>query len=201
MKKGKPRRLNLVGQIFGEWTVLEKGDIGPNGAIYWKCKCSCGTERFCQASSLRNGASVSCGHDRARHGHSFTPTGRAWYGMRQRCYNPNDKNYLSYGGRGIVVCERWLESLENFVADMGIAPPGLSIDRINVNGNYEPSNCRWATRSEQQRNRTNNPRVDYKGESVTLIEIAERVGLPLRVLRYRLANGWTVNRAIETPLR
>lgn len=195
----KPRRLDLTGQTFGEWTVLGKGDIAQNGAIYWKCRCSCGTEKLCQAGSLRNGSSVSCGHDRARHGHSFTPTGRAWYGMRQRCYNPSDKNYPSYGGRGIVVCKRWLESLENFLDDMGLAPKDLSLDRIDVNGNYEPGNCRWATRSEQQRNRRNNPKVDYKGETVTVIELAERVGLSLRVLRYRLNNGWDVQTAVETP--
>lgn len=200
MKPKKSRRLDLTGQKFGEWIVLEKGDVGPNGAIYWKCKCSCGTEKLVQAGGLRNGHSISCGHDRTIHGYSLTPTGAAWYGMRQRCYNHDDKNYPSYGGRGIKVCERWLERFENFLADMGPSPgKGMSIDRIDVHGNYEPKNCRWATRSEQQRNRRNNPKVDYKGESITLIAVAERVGLPLRTLRWRLANGWEINRAIETP--
>lgn len=198
-KKGSPRRLNLIGQTFNEWTVLEKGDLGSNGAVYWKCRCSCGKVKLCQAGMLRNGGTKSCGHDRAIHGHSFTPTGRAWYGMRQRCYNPNDKNYPSYGGRGIKVCSRWLESLQNFVADMGIAPADLSLDRIDVDGDYEPSNCRWATRSEQQRNRRNNPKVDYKGETVTVIELADRAGIRLRTLRWRLANGWSIERAVETP--
>lgn len=200
MEEKRPRRLDLTGQTFGQWTVLERADVNSRGAIYWRCRCSCGAEKSCQAGSLRNGTSISCGHDMARHGFSLTPTGRAWYGMRQRCNNPNDKDYSKYGGRGIKVCARWLERIENFIEDMGPAPKGKSIDRIDVHGNYEPSNCRWATRSQQQRNRTNNPRVVYRGESVTEIEIAERVGLPLRVLRWRLANNWDVNRAIETPL-
>jgi hypothetical protein len=119
--------------------------------------------------------------------------------MRQRCGNPNDKNYPSYGGRGIKVCERWLESLENFVADMGYAPKGLTLDRIDVDGNYEPSNCRWASRRTQQRNRRNNPKVEYKGQMVNIVDLAEMHGLTNRTLRYRLSNGWDLETALSTP--
>lgn len=200
MKPKKPRRLDLTGQKFGEWTVLEKGDIGQNGAIYWKCRCSCGTELSVQAGGLRNGHSESCGHDRTIHGYSLTPTGAAWYGLKQRCNNPKDKNYMSYGGRGIKVCERWLERFENFLEDMGPSPgKGMSIDRIDVHGNYEPNNCRWATRSEQQRNRRNNPRAEYEGKLVTLVELSERFKISYRALKYRLDNGWEINEALKTP--
>lgn len=195
------RRLDLTGQKFSFWTVLEKGDVGPYGAVYWKCRCECGAVKEVLAGLLRSGSSRSCGCNRARHGYSQTPTGAAWYGMRQRCYNPNDKNYSSYGGRGIEVCKRWQESFENFFADMGEAPKGLTLDRIEVDGNYEPGNCRWATRQTQQRNRRNNPRVNHEGKSVTLVELAERYGITLRALRFRLANNWDLNRALETPVR
>ncbi len=199
-RKGKQRRLDLTGQTFSNWTVLKKGDIGLNGAIYWICRCKCGTEKSVQAGSLRGGKSTGCGCvSWIRHGQSFTPTGRAWYGMRQRCGNPNDKNYPSYGGRGIKVCERWLESLENFVADMGYAPKGLTLDRIDVDGNYEPSNCRWASRRTQQRNRRNNPKVEYKGQMVNIVDLAEMHGLTNRTLRYRLSNGWDLETALSTP--
>ena len=121
---------------------------------WWKCKCDCGTEKILQRSNITCGRTTSCGCNKYKtHGKSFAPEYIAWAGMIQRCNNPKAPHYFNYGERGITVCDRWLHSFEDFYADMGDRPSdGHSIERKDVNGNYEPSNCVWATRFEQQRN-------------------------------------------------
>lgn len=119
--------------------------------------------------------------------------------MRRRCADPSDPSYARYGGRGIRVCPAWDSSFEAFLADMGERPSReTSIDRKDVNGHYEPGNCRWATRSEQACNRRSNRILTYAGESMPLSEWAKRVGLRRNTLRYRLENGWTLHRALTT---
>ncbi len=121
-----------------------------------------------------------------------------WSGMLQRCNNPNCKGYRNYGGRGITVCTRWRESFEAFASDVGARPSTEhTLDRINVNGNYEPTNVRWATDSEQQRNRRDNVRTLYQGELLTAQDIAERVGLPANTIRTRLSKGVTGEALVE----
>ena len=146
---------------YGRLTpILNLGSI--KGAITWKCKCVCGTEVRVRASHLVSGEVRSCGclnRDVARETHtthnmSYSSEYSAWDSMKQRCLNIRNPRYKSYGGRGIIVCERWLSSFENFYEDMGPCLSGKhSLDRINNEGNYEPGNCRWATVSEQNRNR------------------------------------------------
>jgi hypothetical protein len=149
--------IDLTGKQFGHWTVLAlHPERRSSGQARWLCRCSCTIERDVSSDRLRRGASKSCGGcGRLKHGHCrrgrHTRVWNAWHAMMQRCYNPNLRCYPAYGGRGICVCERW-HSFVNFLADMGEPPPGLSIDRSNNDGNYEPDNCGWATRSEQQRN-------------------------------------------------
>ena len=161
-----------IGQRFGRWTVL-----GPGPSVIrkersprptWVCRCACCNERVVLAQSLLNGCSKSCGclsreiaaitsaRTKLRHGHSRisgeSRTYTSWQAMRRRCLNPRSTQYAYYGGRGVSICQRW-ETFENFLADMGERPNGRSLDRINPYGNYEPSNCRWATSFEQTHNR------------------------------------------------
>lgn len=158
-----PAALDLTGHKYGRWTVASKhGRTETNPAVHWRCVCECGQERFVPTRSLRSGASRSCGclfrevaasqaaTLNSTHGMKGTKTHNTWVGMLQRCRYPKNKQYAAYGGRGITVCDRWL-SFENFLADMGERPEGLTLDRKDTNGNYEPSNCRWADRTTQSR--------------------------------------------------
>jgi hypothetical protein len=130
------------------------------------------------------------------------PEYRVWINMKSRCYNPNAPLYERWGGRGISVCERWLTSFQNFFADMGTRPSARhSIDRIDVDGNYEPDNCRWATFKEQSRNQTNNRIVDLDGRRMTLAEAVEQAPVPYNTVLYRLRRGWSVEDAITRPAK
>lgn len=163
-KKAIPDTKTFTGTEFGRLTVLEKAAVGVNR---WVCRCSCGNEVTLCANKLLSGNNKSCGclkrsvlGDASRlHGKANSRiTGYAsrtygiWQAMRGRCLNPNNVRWAAYGGRGIKICKRW-NKFENFLADMGEAPLGLTLDRINVDGDYKPSNCRWATWLEQARNK------------------------------------------------
>ena len=137
---------------------------------------------------------------RKRHGKSKVRSFKIWMQMRHRCYNSRVPSFRLYGGRGITICDRWRHSYENFVADMGEPPPGHSIDRIDNNGNYEPGNCRWATNAQQQLNRSNNRRITFQGETLTLTEWARRLGGSTMMLSLRLKRGWSTERALTTPI-
>lgn len=126
---------------------------------------------------------------------------RTWRRMIRRCESPKHNRYVRYGGRGIKVCKRWRESFDAFVDDMGPKPDGLSLDRIDNDGNYEPTNCRWATDEEQNRNRSITRQIAHDGKTQTLPEWAEETGVPWSVLDCRLRKGWTVARALTTPAR
>jgi hypothetical protein len=159
------RLIDLTGKVFGRLTVIELSDMkGPNSEPIWRCLCSCGKVATVRGISLKTGNTRSCGCLRrdvltslnksaATHGRTRTPEFNIWCGIKKRCLNPKDKDYPNYGGRGVTICERWLR-FENFLKDMGERPrPSLSIERRNNGGDYEPSNCYWATRSQQAINR------------------------------------------------
>ena len=155
------RFIDLAGERLGRWTVLApQPQRNSSRQVLWLCRCDCGTERVVLGRNLRDGSSTSCGcaHREAaakratRHGLSRSRAYRCWLSMKQRCFNPDHIGYVYYGGRGISVHEDWL-SFEKFFADMLDPPPGLSIDRIDNDGNYEPGNCRWATPAMQIANR------------------------------------------------
>ena len=159
---------NRIGQRFGRLLVIGYSHVTKERSAAWECKCECGQIIVVRVQHLRSGHTQSCGcynRERVRkalfkHGNAVrsqpkTPEYNSWYGMKSRCYEKNAKGYKNWGGRGISVCDRWRNSFPNFLADMGRKPsPDLSIDRIDNDGNYEPGNCRWATRSQQQRNKS-----------------------------------------------
>lgn len=166
-------RKQLTESRYGRYTVLHRDTTRSGKNAYWVCRCDCGTERSVRIDILRNGAVVSCGcynadtlsaratvHGHARDG-AETPTYRTWHGMLQRCSNPANKKWPDYGGRGIRVCDRWAQSFEAFVADMGERPDGKTLDRLDPHGDYTPDNCRWATVAEQNRHK----RLDKRNRS------------------------------------
>jgi len=158
-----PAFIDLTGKKFGRWTVLEKAQR-IKGRLAYKCKCDCGNIKVVQWDHLRDGCTKSCGclakELITTHGLSKTPTYNTWVAMLQRCNNHNHPRYKDWGGRGIKVCDRWLK-FESFFEDMGEKPTGLLIERIDNERGYYPSNCKWATRLQQQKNQ----RVNKKNKT------------------------------------
>lgn len=157
----------MINEKFGRLTVISYIGMSKNSMKMWKCKCDCGKIVEVRQGNLKNGHTKSCGclqqevrvTSNTTHGHTSnhknSKTFNAWVNMKKRCFDKNNKSYHNYGGRGITVCDRWMK-FENFLEDMGCPSSELTLDRINTDGNYEPSNCRWATQKEQQNNRRNN---------------------------------------------
>lgn len=123
----------------------------------------------------------------------------SWYSMKQRCLNTNKDNYSAYGGRGIKICDRWIESFDNFLEDMGNRPEGTTLDRIDSNGNYEPSNCKWSTYSEQTLNTSSTKWIDDNGEKICLSYFSKKYGISRTTVRYRLDNGLSLDELKEKP--
>lgn len=205
------RVIDIIGTKFTRWLVISRASNDAVGKAQFLCRCDCGAEKVLQGILLRRGVSKSCGclklealsKRQKTHGHTAngkpSPTFHSWAGMIARCTNPNNAHYKYYGGVGISVCDRW-HSFSNFLQDMGEKPPRMSIDRIDVSGNYEPSNCRWATAKEQARNKTNNTMLTANGETLCLAAWAERLGINQMSLSHRINNGWSHEDAINTPI-
>ena len=190
---------DLTGRRFGRLTVIRKTDQrGPDGGIIYECLCDCGNTCLVWGNKLtRKGHSAkrSCGclHDEThpQHGGSKTPLYHKWKGMRERCYDPKSKQFHDYGGRGISVCEEWRNDFAAFrewAIENGYEK-GLSIDRIDVNGNYCPENCRWITLEEQQRNKRNVKPITWNGETHLLPEWADILGIKYGTLWKRMRDG------------
>lgn len=197
----------MVGNVYGRWTI--QGIVRSGRSARFDCLCSCGKRKSVACSTIKAGLSQSCGclrgeqvGNRSRtHGQTKTSTYRIWSGMVNRCTNKNNKDWKLYGGRGIVVCARWM-AFENFLEDMGERPGRRhSIDRIDNSRGYEPGNCRWASDVEQANNRSNNHRVSWNGETRTVSEWARHLSISERCLWCRLNRGWSIEDALSTPTK
>lgn len=190
-------RENLVGKRFGRLIVLEYA-----GEKKWKCQCDCGGTTIVSGTALNSGSTKSCGCLRietakrakyVKHGKSNSPTFIRWRSMKSRCYYPKNVGYPNYGGRGIKVCDRWLgeHGFENFLADMGEVPGReYSLDRIDVNGDYTPENCRWATWKEQSNNKRNSRLITHNGRSLTIPQWCDELGFNVNVAYNRYWHGY-----------
>lgn len=192
---------------YGRLEIIGKA-ASRNGQVYMLCQCDCGNEKEIAFCSLRRGATQSCGCYRKekgpgnkRHGLADTRTHRIWMSMRQRCLNPNNPAYKNYGGRGITIDPVW-NTFDQFLADMGEAPDGMSIERIDNEKGYAPDNCKWATRLEQGRNTRKCQPVTFQGVTKTITEWAEQYGIGKSTLSQRIRNGWDMERALnQSPLQ
>lgn len=211
--------IDLTGQKFGKLTVIKRADdyISPKGNhfVRWLCKCDCGNEAIVAGSSLRaKNGTKSCGcinkeksRDRMlKHGLYGQRIYRIYKGMKERCYKKYCINYEDYGNRGIKICDEWLGdcgfiNFYNWAISNGYKDD-LSIDRINVDGDYEPNNCRWITNIEQQNNKRNNIKVLYNNKYISLLELSKETNINFNTLKGRICNyGWSVEKAISTPVR
>lgn len=202
--------VDLTGQRFGR--LLVKEYLGRvHHSSQWRCICDCGTEVVTQASGLRTGTTKSCGCWRSdrmskltlKHGEkggdrrNRSPEYKAWDSIKQRCFNPNGRDWKWYGGKGIRISDEWRYDFRAFLSYVGRRPsPKHSIDRIDSNGHYEPGNVRWASWTEQANNRSNNRDVN----GLSLKEAAAKAGIPYVTVKSRLSKGWSVQRALETPV-
>lgn len=194
---------DYTGQQFGRWTVLKRGDKPK----IWICRCECGKIKAANIDNLKSGKSISCGCYRAelgekqlkKHGMSKTKLYYVWYGMKKRCGNPGVRGYERYGGRGIKVCKEWAVNFETFMAWAMVNgyKEGLEIDRIDNEGNYEPTNCRWVTRYENMQNTRINKHIEYKGKVYTINQLSEMHGIAAKLIGARLRKGWNVEEAIS----
>lgn len=196
--------IDLTGQRFGRLVVLHLGSRARRGGDpYWLCECTCKTQKEILSKSLLRGLTRSCGclqkEAVTTHGMKKTPEWQAWQRMKLRCYNQNFPSYEYYGGAGILVCDAWLNSFEQFYKSVGPRPSsGHSLDRWpNPFGNYEPGNVRWATAKEQIRNRRNTKRYIYQGRNLTLGEIADLTAKPYNLLYGRVRCGWSIDQAVS----
>jgi hypothetical protein len=186
--------MTKIGDVYGEWKVISPGSI-RNEKRTWNCLCSCGTQAVVYQCHLRSGQSTRC----LAHGRRIDcqRTHRSWLAMLSRCLRTTHFAYHRYGGRGIVVCERWKSSYSNFVADMGYRPEGKTLDRIDNSGNYEPSNCRWSTPREQGNNRKGNKWILYQGQKYTVPQLAKLLGIPVATMYSRVTNRKTGEKSAE----
>lgn len=212
---------NLTGLKFGRLTVLSYGGNRPSAKsnTVWFCRCDCGAYSAVDSHHLTSGATFSCGcyarerlkkrsqdrsHDLRSAGlcRRLNPLYQTWIGMKNRCLNANYKQYYLYGGRGIRVCARWLESFEAFTADIGQKPsPRHTLDRIDNDGPYSPMNCRWATPQQQARNRRGLRMIEYRGQVKCVGEWSDQLGIACATIIRRVDKGWPVERALSTRVR
>ena len=199
-------RNDLTGKQFDYLYVirrsLDKGK-GKKPVVKWDCLCKCGKVVAVKSDSLLTGHTKSCGCRKIKHGYSHKERlYTTWCNMRRRCSDPTNKRWEQYGGKGVTVCSEWSEylpfrkwAMKNGYTDF------LSIDRINNDGNYEPSNCRWVDSKVQTNNCSRNRIIEYKGKNFTMSELSEHIGLSYSALQHRIDRGWSMDRIVSQPQR
>ena len=202
---------DLTGKVFGRLTVIEFSHNGSNWSVYWKCRCSCGAYIVVRNNNLLSGNTKSCGcqkldssramctvHNLRRH-----PLYNVWAAIKQRCNNPQDKNFHYYGGRGIKLCDAWNNSFVDFYnwAIGNGYQKGLTVDRINNDGNYEPANCRLVYVIDQHNNTRSNRYLTYMGRTLTMAQWARELGIDYRRLQSRINLGWDMDRIVAVGNR
>lgn len=196
------KTVDLTGHRFNALTVLRRA-VSTDVKTWWQCRCDCGRLVDVRTGSLRSQKSCGCrswrGH--LKHGASLTGEYVLWQSMKQRCANPNKKHYDRYGGRGITVCDRWVNSFEDFIEDMGPRPLGGTIERKDNDGPYSPDNCCWASRRAQMENTHRKRTVTVNGTVYTVAEAARKWGIKRVTLDQRLRQGWPAEKALTTPVR
>lgn len=186
---------DLTRKTFGKLTALVRtATKGSSKKSKWSCVCSCGRSAEVFATHLIRGNTTSCGCCFGRPVKKI-PAHASWVAMKARCLNPNHPAYHRYGGRGIEICDLW-SGFECFYADMGDRPEGMSLDRINTDGNYEPNNCRWATPSEQSNNMSTNRRINFEGELLTVAEVSKKTGE-----KYQVVYSRTIRKEIRNAFK
>lgn len=195
---------DLTGQRFGKWYVISRAS-NRGKAVMWLCHCDCGKEKVVHGTSLKSGASTNCGcgrieKHRKTHGLTKHPLYRVWQRMKGCTHSPSHQDYDNYGGRGISMCDEWKTDFKNFY-DWSMNngwEKGLEIDRINTNGDYEPSNCRFTDRKGQMQNTRRTHIITYNGETHSITEWAEKLGMNRNTLYNRLQHGWSIEKALTT---
>ena len=223
-KKEEMKYIKLnSGHKFNQLTVIKLDNYKKfpmkNGYFrkkeYYLCECDCGNTTIVEKNNLLSGHTKSCGCHKIKtsilngknkkiHGLSNSRIFNIWHGIKNRCFNKNDKKKFSlYGGRGINMCDEWKNSFENFYswAKENGYKENLTIDRIDVNGNYCPENCRWITNKEQQNNKRNNHIIEYNQKKYTISQFCEKYNMPKHIVLKRLKSGWNLKDIIETPIR
>lgn len=205
-----PAKRSLKGNKHGMLFVISEAYISDK-KDQWLCICDCGGSKIADGRNLKAGKILSCGclgrgAANYRHGNALssgpTPEYRAWCRMKERCYSHKNKSYKDYGGRGIIICNEWINSFEMFLDHIGQKPSKEhSLERIDNNKSYEPGNVKWATRFEQANNTRKNVLLTYNGETKTISQWGRHTGIDPETLQRRLSLGWTGNDVIEKPLR
>jgi hypothetical protein len=194
--------IDLTGHKYGRLSVVRLHGRTQHGDKRWLCRCDCGNEKIVQGNNLRNQHTMSCGclntETHTTHGMYHTKIYKVWHGMKSRCVNRSHSAWEYYGGRGVEICQKWMD-FEGFYEDMGCSyKDGLTIDRRNNDGNYCKKNCRWVPQEAQKRNTRHNVFLEYKGEVKCLKEWSEIIGLAYPMLQKRISRGWQTERAFET---
>lgn len=212
-KSISPKFKDLTGQIFGKLKVIDCAGRNHRKQALWNCLCECGKKVVVHGNHLRSNRTKSCGCLRSEVSaivnstHGFTRVGKVhplhavWVAMKQRCTNQNNHAYHNYGGRGITVCERWMNSFEDFYLDMGECPPNMTLERINNDGSYSPENCIWETRSEQAKNRRSAiaSMIEFDGKKWHLCDLANQYNHNPGVLHHRIYSAkWPIEKAVLT---